>query len=89
MSDDDLAAIKQRDAEVTATLKHKSLARAEEDRRILLAEVKASRARERRLRAGVEAVLNDYETGVGGWGPDVTMANFLRALLDDTEEAHE
>lgn len=47
-----------------------------------------------RLRAGIQAVLDDCESGdqpdgTFGWGPDVTTLQFLRRLLDDPEETAE
>ena len=35
-----------------------------------------------RLRKAIQTVLDDNETGAGGWGPDVTMAEVLRAAME-------
>ena len=37
------------------------------------------------LRTAVQRVLDDDETGAGGWGPDVTMAAVLREAMEATE----
>jgi hypothetical protein len=36
------------------------------------------------LRGAVQLVLDDDETGAGGWGPDVTMAEVLRTAMELT-----
>ena len=40
------------------------------------------RAEVERLRKAIQTVLDDNETGAGGWGPDITMAAILKAALD-------
>ncbi len=35
-----------------------------------------------RLRKAIQTVLDDNETGAGGWGPDVTMAEVLRVAME-------
>lgn len=35
-----------------------------------------------RLRKAIQTVLDDDETGAGGWGPDITMAAILKAALE-------
>lgn len=49
------------------------------------AEVLASvLAREATLRAAVQEVLDDEESGPGGWGPDVTTVFTLKAAMEAT-----
>jgi hypothetical protein len=48
----------------------------------LRAEVERLRAENRKLRGAMQTVLDDNETGAGGWGPDVTMAEILRVALE-------
>ena len=40
------------------------------------------------LRAAVQRVLDDEESGEGGWGPDVTCVSVLREAMDATS-AHD
>jgi Flp pilus assembly CpaE family ATPase len=40
------------------------------------------RAEVERLRKAIQTVLDDDETGAGGWGPDITMAAVLKAAMD-------
>ena len=53
--------------------------------------VAAGRERIALLRAAIKTVLDDNETGAGGWGPDVTMAAVLEEAMDATspEETHD
>ncbi len=51
----------------------------------LASEVERLRRENGRLRAAIQTVLDDNETGAGGWGPDVTMAAVLRAALEGGE----
>ncbi len=37
------------------------------------------------LRTAVQQVLDDEESGDGGWGPDVTMVTVLQDAMRDTE----
>ena len=37
------------------------------------------------LRAAVQRVLDDEESGEGGWGPDVTMVTVLREAMEATK----
>ena len=34
------------------------------------------------LREAVQRVLDDEESGDGGWGPDITMVTVLREAMD-------
>lgn len=40
--------------------------------------------RVRILREAIQKVLDDEETGEGGWGPDVTMAAVLKEAMEKT-----
>jgi len=54
------------------------------EHRHAVAEIERLRAANVRLRTAIQRVLNDEETGAGGWGPDVTMMFVLRDALDGT-----
>lgn len=44
----------------------------------------AERERVAILRAAIQEVLDDDETGAGGWGPDITMVAVLKQAMEAT-----
>lgn len=52
-----------------------------ENQTLMAAVIRSQGARIKTLEDAIQAVLNDSESQEGGWGPDVTMLERLRAAL--------